>query len=425
MLVVSFADRIAFTALLIRAWGVDLFSDWATLLAACGLLMVSESGFQVFLGNALVRAENRQRRRAFNRLVGLGLFFYAVLGAVLISAMVALVVVGNVERLFGLIGMSGASWVFLILAASTILRMVRSGVVQVFRGMGQVHQLMWTEVRAMTAILLASAVSVFAGAGPVTIAGIYLAGELVFGGLWSWRMVRRKFPEVRLGIRLPNGAEFRAMARTLPWYGWLSSATHLMVHIPILIVAWLGLAGAPLAALVVQRTLVNFGKNVSSAASLAVGIEIADLSASSPPEDRERAIRMLARFNVAIAALMLTGLLFFGNAVVGVWTGRADLGSPYILLWLLLPMVLTGPAIPLQMVTFYSSMPRPQALASATQLFLGVALAVLAGSRFGVTGVAFGIGAGEIVGLGIVLPALAASKVGVRYVRIVAECALP
>lgn len=422
MLCVSFADRIVFTAILIRVWGTDLFSDWATILAACNLLMIAEFGFQVLLGNSLVRAEGRRAARAFNRLVAIGLFFYLALGAILLGVVVAMVAFGDIGRMLSLLEMPRANLVFLLLAAYSILRIMRSGVTQVFRGKGEVHQLVWTEVRALTAVMVCACAAVVLGATPVTAAALYLGVEILAGEAIALAIVLRRFPEVRLWPARPARSEVRDTARDLPWYGWLMGANSAMLHLPVLIIAWLGLGGAPLAALVLQRTLVNFGKTLSSAVSLAIGIEIADVGPKSSHDERIEAIRMLGRFNVALAALLTAGLLVFGDAIVAVWTGSPDLGSRWILVWLLLPIVLTGPAIPLQMLTFYSGQPRPQAIASAVQIGTGLPLALMGGLYSGVVGVAFGIGVGEVVGLAIVLPALAASSTRIRYLPVLLEC---
>lgn len=422
MLCVSFADRIVFTAILIRAWGTDLFSDWATILAACNLLMIAEFGFQVMLGNSLVRAEGRRAARAFNRLVAVGVYFYLALGVILLGLVGVMVTVGDIGRMLSLLEMPRANLVFLLLALYSVLRIMRSGVTQVFRGKGEVHQLTWTEVRALTAVMVCACVAVVLGASPVTVAALYLGVEILAGEAIALGIVLRRFPDVRLWPSRPSRSEVRDTAKSLPWYGWLMGANSAMLHLPVLIIAWLGLGGAPLAALVLQRTLVNFGKTLSSAVSLAIGIEIADVGSKSPHDERIEAVRMLGRFNVALAALLTAGLLMFGNAIVAVWTGSHDLGSRWILVWLLLPIVLTGPAIPLQMLTFYSGQPRPQAIASAVQVGTGLPLALIGGLNAGVVGVAFGIGMGEVLGLAIVLPALAASSTRIRYLPILLEC---
>jgi len=157
--------------------------------------------------------------------------------------------------------------------------------------------------------------------------------------------------------------------------------------------------------------------------SVAIGIELADLGSIGGAEAREMGIRMIARFNVALASLLLTGLLVLGPSIVGIWTGRFELGSIPILIWLLLPVVVMAPAIPLQMLTLYGSRPKPQATAAFVQLLIAIPLCAVAGHLYGVVGVAAGVGIGEAVAMGAVLPAIASRGLRVGYPRLLAECA--
>lgn len=424
MILVSSADRILLTALLIRAWGVDVFSDWATLMAATSLLAIAEFGFQVLLGNTLVRADGRNRFRTFQRLVSIGMSFYLGVGLAVLVLLVGIAALTDVAQLFELNGLAGPATVFLLLGLYQVLRLVRSSVTQIFRGKGEVHQLVLTDVRAMSAAVSLAALAAWAGGGPVLIAAIYLVTETIFGELWAISMIRRRFPEIRLRPALPSAAEFRVLVRSLPWYGWLSGASNVMLHLPVLIIAWIGLGGAPLAAFVIQRTLVNIGKLFSNAVSLAIGIELADLSTRSAGRERNVGVQLIARFCTALAVLMIAGLLNFGGPIVRIWTGQPDLGSQAILLWLMLPLILTAPAIPLQLLTYYTDRPQPQAAGSLVQLIVGIPLALIAGASYGVVGVAFGVAVGEAVGIGLVLPLMAARRLQIPYWPLLSECAV-
>jgi hypothetical protein len=68
--VVSFGDRILLVGLLIRTWGADVYSDWATLLAVAALLGLAELGFQIQYGNRLSMAKTRGDSAAYARTLG-------------------------------------------------------------------------------------------------------------------------------------------------------------------------------------------------------------------------------------------------------------------------------------------------------------------------------------------------------------------
>src|SRR5687767_14232242 len=88
---VTILDRVLLTGLLIRAWGVDSFSDWTTVQSFIGLLVMAVLGFQTYLGNLLSRAGARGQLRAFSRIVAYALVFYACVAALLLVLVLGVV----------------------------------------------------------------------------------------------------------------------------------------------------------------------------------------------------------------------------------------------------------------------------------------------------------------------------------------------
>ena len=421
---VTLVDRLVLVAILIRSWGPGIYSDWATLMATVGMFAVAEFGFQTYLGNMLTRADARSRSRAFQRVVDLGLFFYLVLAASLILATIAILILGDLHQLLNLRAIEAPGAPFLILALYQILRVARGGVAQILRGKGEVHRLMAAEVRSLGGAVILSSAVVLAGAGPTLVACVYLGCELALGTGWAMAEVRRRHRGVRFSVRRPTVREVRAAGSNLRWYGWLALTNNAMNHLPVLVLAWLGFGGPLLISFVVQRTLVNVTKTCGAALSIALGVEVARARDEGHISDYQDGMSFLARINAAMAALTAAGLLCFGGAVIAFWTGQTGLASHAILLWLLLPLVLTASAIPLQMLSTFGNLPKPQAVSSAAQMLIGLPLAVLAGIRFGVSGVAFGVGLGEILAVGILLPWLSARPLGIAYPKLLGETLL-
>jgi len=420
----TIADRLILVALLIRSWGPDIYSDWVTLVATSALIATTEFGFQTYLGNLLTRAEARGRPRMFQRAVGLGMTFYGCLGLILAVAAVAAFFLVDLSGAFNLRALPNPSLLFLILSFYMIVRVTRGAITQIFRGKGEVHRLIRSEPRASFPAVLLCAGAVIAGAGPITLALILLATEIVLGtGLSFWE-VRRRYPHIALRPALPRFAEFRTGGANLRWYGWLVLSNQLMTHVPILVIAWLGLTGPMLISFAVQRTLINVSKQLSNAVSIALGVEVARVREQKNTMDYQRGIYVLARFNTAFAALAAAGLLCFGPYVVATWTGRGDLFSFEILLWLLLPLVVIAPAIPLQMLTMFGSVPKPQAISSGLQGLIGIGLALVLGRFYGVVGVASGVAIGEVLAIGMLLPLLSRRALAISYGRLVADSAL-
>lgn len=411
---ISTVDRIILTGVMLRLWGTDRFSDWTTLSAATALLAVTELGFQVYLGNMLSRAHMRGRRRVFNRIVGWGIAFYLGLFCLIVICCGVLALSGDLRAAFALRTMDGR-WVFLLLALYQAMRLSRTSLTQVMRGRGELHLHLWTDVRVQVAIMGAVIAAIFLGASPVAVAAIYLATEIAIGTLWTIGAVRRRYPDVPIRPRAPGWAATQRTARNLGWYGTQMLVTNGMLNLPVLVAAWLGMAGPAVAAFVTQRTLVNFGRTLCSTLSMAAGVELANLSQTQADASYRTGVHALARFNAGFAALMTGGLMVFGNGIMALWTGVPDLGSRVMLLTMLVPVAVMAPVVPLQMVSLYAGFPRPQAIGGIVQSIIGLAACIELGLRFGIVGVVAGIALGEVVGQGIVFPLLAARRLQVPF----------
>ncbi|MBN8806907.1 MAG: hypothetical protein J0I47_01515 [Sphingomonas sp.] len=414
---ISILDRIVLTGVFVRAWKVNGFSDWTTLWSTASLLVMIELGFQIYLGNMLVKAERRGHRRAFQLLFELGLGFYLGLSAIVLAVVagsVALFDIGHALRLHA----TGLDVVLVVLCCYQMLRIVRGGFTQVLRGRGEYHLVILTDVRATGAGIVGAIVTTLLGGGPLAVASVYLIAELLFGTIWSLSLVRRRHTDIRLRLRKPRRRQVLAAAGELRWYSAVQVNTYLLAGLPILIAAWLGFAGAGLAGLAVQRTLVNFSRTVAATFSAAVGVELATID---PRRDSERLVKSvfaIARLNVALAALAAAGITIFGETVIALWTGTPDLGSRSTLALLLLPVIIVAPVAPMTMLSIYAGAPRAQGIGTGIQLILGLPLAVALGRVLGIDGLVLGLAIGEIVGVGLVITMLVASKFRVPIGRL-------
>lgn len=407
-------ERIVLTGILIRAWGVDLYSDWVTITAATGMLVLGDLGFQTYLGTMLSRAQVRGRTRSLQRLAALGIFFYLCTAALLLAGLVLVVLLGDVRSLLNLHG-QGLAPVILLLGIQQTLKVSRSALVQIFRGMGDYHMLTWADVRTMATALAAAVVAVLLGAEPFLVAALYLVVELLVGIVVTALQVRRRYDGFGLIPRRPSRKEVRRAGGALRWYGVFQVVTYSVTNLPVLVIAWLGLSGPALVMFVVQRTLVNIARTVAGTMSQAAGVELALLFETADRRGYQMAVRSLARLNAAVAATVAAGLLVFGDSIVALWTGEPELGSTLLLLLLLLPLAALAPATPLQMLSIYTDRVRQQAIASGAQAVIAICGAAVLGWYFGILGVAAALALGEIIGIAILGPLLTARSLDIRY----------
>ena len=420
---ITIADRLLLTGLLIRSWGVEDFSDWATILAATGLIAMADLGFNIHLGNALSRARERNCRRFFPRLIRFGLFFYVSLATVLLLGVGLVFAFGDLREWFNLQGRN-PGLLFVLLSALQILKVSRSAFSVIYRGMGEYYRFTLADMRTMSLSFLAAVAVVALGGSPVTVAIAYILVEIIFGTAYTAIHAQRRYGQIRYRLERPSRQRWRRTARTLRWFGLYQILTYAMQNLPVLIIAWLGLSGPALVMFVVQRTLVNVARTVGVNLANATGVELSRIVESQDRTGYLTGLEILSRVNAALAALMATGLVTFGGQIVGAWTGRSDLGSITLLGLLLLPVIALAPASPLQMLSIYTDRIRPQAIALAVQTGIAIPGAILAGSHFGIVGVAGALALAEIIGIAVVAPALTSRSLGVPYLSLAATSLL-
>ena len=425
-LAVSFADRIVLVGILLRVWGTDLYSDWATLLAAAGLVTLGELGLNVYFGNHWQRAHAEADAPRFQRMLGLSLTTYTVIGAVLAALVLLFIFTVDLSAEFSLKALTPgeASLVFVLLAGAALLRVLRGSVSQIYRGRGQFAVGLWVDLVPVVAGVAFVGAAVVIGAGPLMAAAIYMAVDLTFG--WSvmlWDQ-RRRYPDLRYCFAIPTTAELRDLLQKAGGYALLQGTPIAWLQAPVLMIGLLGYSGRALVSFILARTLVNFTRQIATMLTLSVGVEIAAARHAGDAAAISRTIPEFGRFLGGTIGAVASGLAIFAAPLVTIWSGQPELVDVGVLLWLLAPAVLIVPALPIAAVLSYVNQPGPSAKSGLVQLGLGLAAAVTLSVPFGLYGIAAGLALGEATALGVVLPLLArrASQDDVGYVRYLLIC---
>jgi hypothetical protein len=182
-LTVSLADRVILVGILLRVWGADTYADWATLFAMAGLIVIGEMGLNVYFGNQWQRAFAQKNKAEFQRLIGVSLWLYAVLGGGLALLAIGIALTSFYTPLFNLnaITPQTAIIVFLLLSGMNVFRIMRGSISQIYRGRGQfaVGTVLFS-VYELTSIIFIGIASLL-GMGPVFAAAIYFLNFIFTG----------------------------------------------------------------------------------------------------------------------------------------------------------------------------------------------------------------------------------------------------
>lgn len=416
---VSLGDRFVLAAILLRVWSTDLFADWATLTACASMLGLADLGLVLFFGNRLQRAFSLGDAAGFQRIVGTAAFVYPALALVILTVAGALAALEASVPFLSIraLEVPEAARVLLLLGVIQSLHTAKSAFTQIYRGRGDYARGVIIDAISGLCIVASALLAASQGVGAPALASVYIVAHLIFGWGVLITDLRRRYPELRLLPIRPNAAELRDAGLSMRWYSLSYMLPSIWMQAPVLLLSALGLGGATVVSLVIHRTLVNFGRNFAVMLSVSAGVELAPHVHSADAVAIERGMSIIGRSVAAIGGTLAAGLLIFGAPMIGLWTGKSDLADAATLFWLVAPAVAVAPAIPLLYLAHLSDLPKPQALAQVAQTGVAIALALPLAKSHGAAGVAFAMAAGEVLGVGLLLPMLLTKRLHIAYQR--------
>ena len=410
----SAIDRVILVGILVRTWGPDLFSDYAVIQSVAAMLTIVEAGLQIYFVNVEKAAFVAGDVQAFRRLAAIHLAMVLAIVAAAAAGFAVFVVAGGSAHLFHLSSLSRTAGrdVFVVYALGSLLTVLRSTTTTIYTAAGD-----FAFVVALTAIFLtintlAAIAAVLAGAGPLTLAAIYLAvtgiGSVAY---FAWD-TRRRYAGWIAPPAAPTRAELRELGVHLKWFSLQTIAPTIWLQTPILVFNAWRVPGEGIAAFLVIRTMVNLIRQSFQFAATGAGLEIATLSHRGDFAGAWRQSAAVGRLTTVLSAVCVVGMLSFGAAITLHWTGRSDLFSPAIAAWMLAPLMLVAPLQqPLALLQYanQSTGPGLQRLALICLTPLCCAIGALA---YGTLGAVIGLAVAEIAASWALLPLLARAFVG-------------
>lgn len=422
-LVLSLAERLLLVGILLGVWGADLYADWAIILAAAGLVSMGEMGLNVYFGNSWQRSWAHHDEKEFQRAIGVSLSTYAVLGFCLGILVAGYALVKDFSAFsFKSLEPQVAVLMFILLAGTNVLKVMRGSISQIYRGRGQFAAGIMVNSFVTLATILSTGVAALLGASPLTVTIVYILCDLCFG--WGVMLydLHRRFPSLRFHPQRPSSAELKRMFSYGKWYGLLQGTPVVWVQAPVLILGTLGLGGASLVSFLLARTLVNFSQTAADMLGRSVGVETATALHLGEKEHPANTLSDLGVCLSGLAGAIVGGLMIFGVSIIGYWSGNPELFNFWIFFWLLVPSMLVTPTLPFRNLLEFANIPKPVASARLVQIFVGLVLCYGFARTHGVTGAAAGLAIGEMIGLGTFLPIVGYRHITTGYLRYFFSC---
>ena len=269
----------------------------------------------------------------------------------------------------------------------------------------------------MIVTTLASIAAVALGAGPTTLAAIYLvvsgAGSLLY---FRWDIARR-FPQWVSGPAMPTLREFGAAVVHLKWFSLQIIGPTVWLQAPVLVFDAFNVSGRDIASFLLIRTMVNQIRQAFQFATIGAGIEIAPLAHRGDFAGAWRLSARIGLMTTVLCGVMVAAVLVFGENVTRYWVGDATLFSPAIAIGLLAPLLaivfLQQPVALLQ----YANMSLAPGLQRLLQIVLGPLMCIAGQKFYGVTGLVAGLAISEVLANWALAPLLANMKIFSEFWR--------
>jgi O-antigen/teichoic acid export membrane protein len=407
---VQFADRFLVVGILLRAWGTQVYSEWALLLSCASMLSLGELGLNIYFGNVYQGAWAAADTKLFQRMVSVALSCSGLVTILLgCSALLFLAADGLTEILsIKALPHADAIAVAVMMGAVTLSRIARGAISQIYRGRQEFAIGIIVDLLPGASTLVITIALGLMGAAPVIVASAYLASDLITGwGAMFWNLNKR-YPDLQIKPALPTRPELRDLIHHVKWFSVQQSGPVAWLQVPVLVLGHVGVASASLVSFVVLRTLVNFLRGLGTMVSLGSGVEIVSIHNAGRTDEAIRNLQTVGRGLSVFSASMAVGMVTFGHPLVTLWTGREELYDCGVLFSLLASAALATPSAPMASHLTFANTPRPLSIALLIQYAIGLSACAALARTCGAVGVAAGLALGEVIGQGFVLPVLAA-----------------
>ena len=381
-------------------------------------------GLNIYFGNRWQQAFAHKNEASFQRYINISLTIYASISSVLSIFVLAFVFFGVFSStiFFSVLEPTDGFFVFLLLVGMQISHLMRGGVSEIYRGRSQFFVGIFLKSITTLVIILGAVIAALLGAGPVSVAVMYLLCDLVAG--WGIMLfdLHRRFPHLRFQPQRLNASEFYQMLHYGKWFSILQGVPVAWTQAPVLILGVSGLNGALIVSFILTRTLANFSQQVTDIFVRSVSVE---MITAFHLDNKDQLTATLVTFGLFLSSLtgsIVGGLFMFAAPVISNWSGESTLYNPWIFFWFLLPSLLVCPALPLRSILELANLPRPVASARLFQVVLGLLLCTGLSSTHGPVGAAAGLAVGEALGLGLLLPIIGYRHIGNNYWNYYVRC---
>jgi hypothetical protein len=292
-----------------------------------------------------------------------------------------------------------------LMGTVTLSRIARGAISQIYRGRQEFAVGIMVELISPASALVITIAVGLMGAGPVIVAGGYLASDVIAGwGSIVWSLNKR-YADLHIKPACPTRPELLDLAHHVKWLAVQQGGPVAWLQIPVLVLGHIGVASASLVSFVVLRTLVNFMRSLGTMVANGSGVETVAILHAGREEEAMRSLQTVGRGLSVFSVSLAVGVVAFGQPLVSLWPGR--------------------PAAPIACHLTYANDARPLSITLLIQYAIGLSACAALAHAYGAEGGAAGLALGEVIGQAFVLPLVAARLlIGFGFSRYFLWCLL-
>jgi O-antigen/teichoic acid export membrane protein len=411
-------QQILLVPFFLRAWGVELYTDWLLINAGVAFFAIFDGGMQPYFSGLLQEKLVQNDVTGYQRAARIAGFSYGVVisAALVATALASLFIDWPAFLGLGALATTEAYSTLTLLGANALITLPFGVAGSLYKAHGEYDRGVLAAAANLAMQIAIPLVLLSLGqTAPVLAAGT-LAGSLI-----AWIAVSadqaQRYGRLPWGLTLPTSAELRQTVTQCLYFTAQPVTNWLLIQGPVLILGHLGTPAATVA-FTTARTLVGVSRQITQQMAAPFAFELSVLMLRG----ERGALRRLMENAVSIIGIiggLLTGFVIVASAPVqALWLrGRVEL-EPSLIVAFAVPVALTASAQLFQLILVFSNRPQLTAHSVIGYAILGSLFAVTLEPYFGATGVAAGLGIGEVIAMVIYLPSRTLRMIGLAGLTI-------
>lgn len=385
--VVTAAGNLVLVPVFLGHWGEQRYGEWLMLYAAVAYMTVVDFGMQMYVVNRLNQAYTRGDMHDYHRTLH---------SALRLSLAISGVVVGLVVIAFAL--MPVARWLEFVwidepeaalvgtLLGLQLLGAIPQGLINgVYRTLGEYPRgVMITNVQRALGFGLTALVVAIDGT-PSGVAAAQLV-PLALAAAFVWWDLRRRHPEIRLGVREGSYTEARALLLPSLFFFLIQLSSGLILQGTTLVVGSV-ISVAAVVGFTTTRTLANLITQITFTVNATLWPDLTTLEAQGRYDTLRELQRIATKVVLALTLAATIFLVFCGEPLVRAWTRGKVAYDPTLTAVFLVYTLYLGFVNTTTMVLVAANQHRATAITLTLATAVGIALSIPAASWLGSAGV--------------------------------------